>query len=354
MNNKVAIIGSGNYGIALSRVLGKNGVPVSMLVRSDEKLDILERNRTDANAQPTARVLGNVTLLTDLEQVLDGSNIILVTAPSKATRSVMQSIKPHYKDQVICLTAKGIEQGTGMLVPEVARDEIQSARICLLSGAGYAIDIANFTGTEVTVAGKPESTAVLKDCLHDKALGDAWLPFDEDKGKFIGRKGHDGSNFSVMESTDMIGASIYGPFKNMTAVMAGIIEGQTGKIESSVVIGAGIAQIMELIKTLGGEKETFNQSCGFPDIFLTCGLNAASRNRKFGLKVGQGESPEAVMKEIGTVEGYETLLALEDFFRRNKLPMPSIFRVLHSVLSGHERPVQNVFDAITMVNRQSK
>lgn len=54
---------------------------------------------------------------------------------------------------------------------------------------------------------------------------------------------------------------------------------------------------------MGGAAETFAGLSGIGDLIVTC-CSMHSRNRRAGILIGQGISPEEAVRRVGTVEGY--------------------------------------------------
>ena len=105
---------------------------------------------------------------------------------------------------------------------------------------------------------------------------------------------------------------------------------------------------------LGAQRETFMGLAGFGDLVLTCTDNQ-SRNRRFGLLLATGLTPQQALQEIGqVVEGYQAARALQGVAERLAVEMPicsGIFRILYEggdagdVVRGlMSRPIKAEFD----------
>jgi glycerol-3-phosphate dehydrogenase (NAD(P)+) len=129
--------------------------------------------------------------------------------------------------------------------------------------------------------------------------------------------------FRAFLSTDIVGVEIGGAVKNVLAVGAGLSDGLGFGANTRVaLITRGLSEMTRLGVALGARRETFMGLAGLGDLVLTCTDNQ-SRNRRFGLLLASGKSPEVAQQEIGqVVEGYHAALALRDVARRAAVVMP--------------------------------
>ena len=83
---------------------------------------------------------------------------------------------------------------------------------------------------------------------------------------------------------------------------------------------------------MGAKKDTFMGMAGLGDLVLTCTDNQ-SRNRRFGLLLGQGKAVDAAMESIGqVVEGYRNAKEVYNLAQRVGVEMPiteQIYQVLY-------------------------
>jgi glycerol-3-phosphate dehydrogenase (NAD(P)+) len=142
-----------------------------------------------------------------------------------------------------------------------------------------------------------------------------------------------GHNFRAYASSDMVGVEVGGATKNVLAIGAGISDGLGfGANTRIALITRGLAEMMRLGEALGADKETFMGLAGLGDLVLTC-TDDQSRNRRCGLLLAAGKTPEQAQSEIGqVVEGVLAARAVHDVARRVGVEMPiseQIYRVLY-------------------------
>jgi glycerol-3-phosphate dehydrogenase (NAD(P)+) len=129
--------------------------------------------------------------------------------------------------------------------------------------------------------------------------------------------------FRTYISTDIMGVEIGGAVKNVIAIGAGMSDGMGFGANTRVaLITRGLNEMTRLGVALGARTETFMGLAGLGDLVLTC-TDDQSRNRRFGMALAHGGSPEAAMKQIGqVVEGYRAASILREVARRHELDLP--------------------------------
>jgi glycerol-3-phosphate dehydrogenase (NAD(P)+) len=97
--------------------------------------------------------------------------------------------------------------------------------------------------------------------------------------------------------------------------------------------------MMRLGIALGAMRDTMMGLSGVGDLILTC-TNNQSRNRRFGIHIGQGESREASEKSINqVVEGIKTTREAYLLAQEHHIDMPitqQVYQVLYENLSPQQ------------------
>ena len=181
----------------------------------------------------------------------------------------------------------------------MARDVLPEAKLAVLTGPTFAIEVAKGLPAAVTLACEDEALAQdLQDMLG--------LP-----------------HFRPYLSADMIGAQVGAALKNVIAIACGIIEGRgLGENARAALLTRGIAEMGRLAEALGGCKETLSGLCGIGDLVLTAS-SMQSRNFSFGAALGRGEAIEEILKaRTGVTEGFYTAKAAADLAEKLGVDMP--------------------------------
>ena len=150
---KIGIIGAGVFGTALALTATRAGNNVLCYARNPETVDNINKNHTNPKYLPHIPLSDKICATSRLKDIFDDTNTILLTTTAQATREILKQITPYIrKDTIIVFCAKGIEAQSGKLLSEIAKEEIPNATIAVLSGPGFAIDIAQKKFVSVTIA----------------------------------------------------------------------------------------------------------------------------------------------------------------------------------------------------------
>jgi glycerol-3-phosphate dehydrogenase (NAD(P)+) len=258
----------------------------------------------------------------DLRQALDGARDVLIAVPSHGFRATLQSIKPHLgNDARIAWATKGFEIATGMLPHQVAREVLGSRAGAVLSGPTFAKEVGAGLPTAMTVASEDEHFA------KELALRLS------------------GPSFRAYTQTDIMGVEVGGSVKNVIAIGSGIADGMGFGANTRVaLITRGLAEMMRLGVALGAARETFMGLAGLGDLVLTC-TDDQSRNRRFGMALGRGQSLENAQGGIHqVVEGVTGARAVHEVAQRLGVDMPicrEIYRIMHE-----QKPVRDAVQAL--------
>ncbi|MDT0582360.1 NAD(P)H-dependent glycerol-3-phosphate dehydrogenase [Brumicola blandensis] len=318
----VAVLGAGSYGTALAFVLARNAVPTLLWGRSEKHIAQMQQSRSNEKYLPSAVFPADLDLTADLYEAVSSAFDILVVVPSHAFRETLETIQPFLNDhhRVIWAT-KGLEPGTGRILQDVAREVLgDKIPLAVVSGPTFAKEM---------VAGLP--TAI--------TLSSA----DAELGESFSQKLHCSKGFRVYKNDDLIGVQLGGAVKNVIAIGAGLADGLGfGANARTALITRGLAEMTRLGLAIGAKQETFMGMAGLGDLVLTCTDNQ-SRNRRFGLALGQGLTVEDAIESIGqVVEGYRNTDEVRLLSAQHDIEMPiceQIYQVLYQGKSAKDAAV---------------
>ncbi|MFN4173571.1 MAG: NAD(P)H-dependent glycerol-3-phosphate dehydrogenase, partial [Parachlamydiaceae bacterium] len=219
----------------------------------------------------------------------------------------------------IILTSKGIEQGTGLTLPEVAIEVLgEKARdqIALLSGPSFANEVC-----------RNLPTSVVSSSFNPETMKQASEIFTTE-------------TFRVYPNDDPLGVAYGGALKNIIAIAAGISEGlNLGFSSKAALITRGLHEMRKLAIARGCKAETINGLSGLGDVVLTAG-SLISRNFRFGHLIAQGLTPKEAQKQIGmVVEGAYTAVSALELSRSLGIDMPIteiVYRIIYENMKPHE------------------
>ncbi|EJF79355.1 Glycerol-3-phosphate dehydrogenase [NAD(P)+] [Candidatus Bartonella washoeensis] len=310
----MTIVGAGSYGTALAVTLARNGHSVILWGHDPQNIKELQKYRCNQAFLPGVLFPENLSLEASLETAITASRNIFIAVPSHVFHQVLYNVQP-YLDQHsrIIWATKGLEHGTGRLLQEVAREILgDKIPLAVFSGPTFAKELAIGLPTAITVAASDAE-------------------FSEELQKLF----HCDKSFRVYKNLDMIGVQVGGAVKNVIAIGAGMSDGMGfGANARIALITRGLAEISRLGIAMGAELSTFMGMTGLGDLVLTCTDNQ-SRNRRFGVLLGQGMDIEEAKKQIGQiVEGYLNTKEVHMLAQRTGVEMPIAEQVYHVLYCG--------------------
>ncbi|TRW48979.1 NAD(P)H-dependent glycerol-3-phosphate dehydrogenase [Aliidiomarina halalkaliphila] len=324
--SSVTVLGAGSYGTALAICIARKGQRTILWARDQAQVEQMQRTRENSRYLPDCPFPDLLTVETSLQKAVQASDTILVVVPSYGFAEVLKQIAPHLRASAgVAWATKGLEPETGRLLSEVATEILGEERaLAVLSGPTFAGEMAKGMPTAIAVAAnKKEFVSELSKALHcDRS-------------------------FRVYLNDDFIGMQLGGAVKNVIAIGAGMADGLGfGANTRTALITRGLAEMTRLGLALGGKPETFTGMAGLGDLILTCTDNQ-SRNRRFGLAIGQGKTVDQAMQEIGqAVEGYRNTREVVALAKRFGVEMP-ISEELYKVLYEGKDPKQVAQDLLS-------
>ncbi len=321
----VTVLGAGSWGTALAIQLARGGRPATLWGHDPRHMASLQAERVNTRYLPGVPLPDGLQLSGDLAGAVQGVRDILIVVPSHAFRGTLTAVQPYLRSDVRLMWAtKGLESGSGKLLHRVAEEVLGEAQtMAVVSGPTFAREVAVGLPTALTVASK-----------------------DADYARFVAERLRS-DTFRAYTSPDVAGVEVGGAVKNVLAIAAGISDGLGfGANARSALITRGLAEIMRLGNTLGGQHETFMGLAGLGDLLLTC-TDDQSRNRRLGLALGRGNALEAALADIDqVVEGVQTAREVHDLALSQGVEMP-ITEQVHAVLYEARAPKAAVHALLT-------
>ncbi|WP_114909564.1 NAD(P)H-dependent glycerol-3-phosphate dehydrogenase [Haemophilus haemolyticus] len=326
----ITVLGAGSYGTALAMTFSRNGSPTYLWGHNPAHIAQMQRERQNYRFLPDVIFPEELHLESNLAQAMEYSQDILIVVPSHAFGEILIKIKPHLKAHHRLIWAtKGLERNTGRLLQTVVEEQLGTQYpLAVLSGPTFAKELAQGLPTAITLASNNEQFAQ----------------------EFQSRI-HCSKHFRVYINSDMIGVQLGGAIKNVIAIGAGISDGMGfGANARTALITRGIAEISRLGTSLGANSNTFMGMSGLGDLVLTCTDNQ-SRNRRFGLMLGEGLDAKTAMENIGqVVEGFYNTKEAYLLAQRQGVEMPITEQIYQMLFCG--KSAQDV--AISLLGRECK
>jgi glycerol-3-phosphate dehydrogenase (NAD(P)+) len=323
---RYTVIGAGSWGTAVAAMIAPKVETTIWARREDVAEDITLHDR-NSEYLPGLDLPPELSATTDLEDAVEGADVLVVGVPSHGFRSILESAAPRIPPNVPILSlSKGIEQGTLMRMTQVTADVLpdhDSSVIGVLTGPNLAREI---------VGGQPAATVIaVQDDETARTL----------QGVFMGPR------FRVYTHSDVIGSESAGATKNVMAIAAGMAQGMGfGDNTLATLITRALVEMTRLGVAMGGDIRTFPGLAGLGDLVATCN-STQSRNHKVGVGLGEGRKLDDIIGEMNMVaEGVKStrgVLALSDQYGVEMPIAAQVGRVLYEGVS----PVEAIGELMT-------
>ena len=295
---EITVLGTGGFGLSLAVMLNGMGHKVTVWSKHESKIEDIRRDGENKVKLPGIKISPEIELTNDMSCV-KGKDLVIFGIPSSFVRSVAAEAAPHLdKKTVIVNTGKGLEAGSLKRMSVVIGEEIPNNPIVVLSGPSHAEEVAvGMPTTIVAASAENEYANYVQEIMSN-------------------------DNFRIYVNNDVTGCELGGALKNIIALCAGICDGMGyGDNTKAALMTRGISEITRLGTALGADPITFAGLTGIGDLIVTC-TSMHSRNRRAGILIGQGISPEEAVRLVGTVEGYFCTKAAYELAKQAGVTMP--------------------------------
>ena len=257
---KVAVMGSGSWGTALSILLCENGQDVRLWSYSAEECEALQIDREHKAFLPGVKIPQAIRITNQAEEALQGAEAVVLATPSRYMRSTMESFRGYLQPSMLLINvAKGLESDTLKTLAQVISEICPENPVAVLSGPSHAEEVSRRIPTSVVAAS------------HSRAAA------EQTQNLFMNEY------FRVYTNPDLIGVELGGALKNVIALACGISDGMGyGDNTKAALMTRGIAEMARLGMAMGADFHTFNGLSGVGDLIVTC-TSMHSRNRRAGI-----------------------------------------------------------------------
>ncbi|XP_014233051.1 glycerol-3-phosphate dehydrogenase [NAD(+)], cytoplasmic isoform X1 [Trichogramma pretiosum] len=330
----VCIIGSGNWGSAIAKIVGKNAAAddkfedrVTMYVYEEmidgKKLtEIINEQHENVKYLPGHKLPENVVAVPDVVEAAKDADILIFVVPHQFIRRICSTLLGKLKPNVIGISLiKGFDkkEGGGIeLISHIISRELQIP-MAVLMGANLASEVADEMFCETTIGCTDEVQGpILRDLLQTR-------------------------DFRVVVVKDVDSVECCGALKNIVACGAGFVDGLgLGDNTKAAVIRLGLMEMIKFVDVFfpGGKINTFFESCGVADLITTC---YGGRNRRVSEAfVKTGKTIEELEKEMlngqklqGPITAEEVNYMLRAKSMEARFPL---FTTVHRICVGELKP----------------
>ncbi|MCP5039201.1 MAG: NAD(P)-dependent glycerol-3-phosphate dehydrogenase [Rhodobacteraceae bacterium] len=301
MKQSIAVLGAGAFGTSLAISMSRDGNPVSLWARDIRDMAEARENSARLSGFPFPKSLTVTDKLARAAQ----ADILLIATPMQALSDFLTANQSLFQNKTLVTCCKGVDLSTGLGPVEIVRNSCPSACVAVLSGPGFAVDIAKGLPTALTLAS--DGGERLQEILSNETL-------------------------RLYRSSDLTGVALGGALKNIVAMACGLAIGAgLGESARAALLTRGFAEMNRFARHHGAHSETLAGLSGLGDLVLTA-TSEKSRNYAYGLALGRGD--EQAAKPGTTIEGMATAKAVSIIAKKQNIDMPVTDMVV-AVLTGH-------------------
>ncbi len=280
----ISVLGGGSFGTALANIAAMNGYQVYQWMRNADQAAEMAQLRENCRYLPGFALDPKLHPVTDFDAI-PRSQVVFVAIPSKNFRQVVRQVAALLQPgQMLISTTKGIEPESFKLMSQILTEEAPQCRVGVISGPNLAKEIATRQLTATVIASEH---AELCRCIQSTLHCDF---------------------FRVYAGSDMYGVELGGALKNIYAIAAGMSAALgMGENTRSMLMTRSLAEMSRFAVQMGADPLTFLGLAGVGDLIVTC-MSPLSRNYRVGFALGQGQSLQSAVEQLGEVaEGVNTL-----------------------------------------------
>ena len=305
---KIGVVGGGAWGTALAQVAAYGGRDTLLWAMEDAVVSAVNHTHENPVYLKGCKLDPAIKATTSFSE-LGGCDAWIVVTPAQHMRAVLSRMPCPNMPLILC--SKGIEEGSGKMLHEVAHEVCPTAPIAVLSGPSFAHEVADGLPTAVTLACEDDALA---ERLRQRLSSPA---------------------FRIYLSDDVVGAEVGGAVKNVLAIACGIAEGRRlGQNARAALIARGFMEMTRFALAQGARRETLAGLAGLGDLVLTCS-SPSSRNFSLGKGIGEGRPVAELMADRTTVaEGAFTAPVLAKLAREMGVEMP-IVSAVDALITGN-------------------
>lgn len=305
---RLAFLGGGSFGTAMSNLAARNGCDSTLWVRNKRTVKSLKKNRINKKYLPDYVLDERLKYEHDLKAAVQDKDIIFVAVPSSAFRETLKNIRPYLTGQAVVSLTKGMEKDTFSLMSDIIREELPEVNFGVMSGPNLAVEIMkNMPSASVIASDSEFLRHAVQSALHS-------------------------AFFRVFASDDVRGVELGGALKNIYAIAMGMAAHyKVGENTKAMLLTRALAEMSRFGVASGANPLTFLGLSGVGDLYATC-TSELSRNYRIGNMLGKGLSLEAAVKKLGqTAEGINTIQQVHEKATQLGIYMP-ITHALYAVI----------------------
>lgn len=315
--DKFTVIGSGSWATAIVKILCNNVEKVNWFVRIPESAEYIKKYKHNPRyLQSVEFNLDKINVITDLEEAINSSEILVIATPSAFLNDLFKDIPQEiFKGKVVFSAVKGIIPEFHSIPARFIHKTFGTPydEIGIISGPCHAEEVALERLSYLTIACQDEDIA------------------DEVAELFACRY------IKTTTSDDLFGTELSAVLKNVYSIASGICSGLGyGDNFQAVLISNAIQEIENFIDEVSPIHRDVKSSAYLGDLLVTA-YSKFSRNRTFGFMIGKGYSVKTAQMEMDMIaEGYYAVKSVMEINKKFQVDMPiveAVYNIIYEKIS---------------------
>lgn len=314
--NKVAVIGSGSWATAVSKMLLENVKRINWFIRKPETIEQFKKCKHNPRYLPGVEFNTNrISFYSNINDIVEESDILVLAVPSAYLPVILADLTVSMNKKYILSGIKGIVSEENLLVVEYLNKffNVPFEMMGVLAGPCHAEEVALERLSYLTVASLDEK----------RAANFARLI----KSEYI---------FTNV-SDDIWGTEYTSVIKNIIAIASGIVHGlRYGDNFQAVLISNAIQEIKRFVDTVHPITRDIKSSAYLGDLLVTA-YSQFSRNRTFGTMIGKGYSVRTAQLDMNMIaEGYFAAKSIHEINKKYQVDLPiseAVYQILYENVS---------------------
>jgi glycerol-3-phosphate dehydrogenase (NAD(P)+) len=318
-NDVVAVIGGGSWATALVKLLSNNVSSIHWWMRSEEAVSHVLRFKHNPRYLQSVEIdLDKVSVSTDLQGIVQSSDVVIIATPSAFMHESLSIIPPGLlANKIVFSAVKGIIPEYHAIPARYIHKTFGTpySNIGIICGPCHAEEVALERLSYLTIA-----------CSEER--------FANKMANFLSCR-----YLKTTISDDLFGTEISAILKNVYALASGICSGLGyGDNFQAVLVSNAIQEIERFIDSVHEVHRDTKTSAYLGDLLVTAYSNF-SRNRTFGAMIGKGYSVKSAQLEMNMVaEGYFATKSLMEINKKFQVNMP-ILEAVNNIIYKNSSPV---------------
>ncbi len=316
---KIAILGGGSWATALAKLLLNNCETIHWYMRRDDRIaDFMRLGHNPAYLTDVDFDVRRIYFSSDINQVCQECDTLLVAVPSPYFKSHMDKIEVSLANKCVVSAVKGIVPDDNELVTDylMHRFDVKTDNMLVISGPCHAEEVALSRPSFLTIG------------CHNIERAQAFSNILVSK------------NTKAITSSDVEGIEYAAVLKNVYAIAAGVVHGsKMGDNLLAMLVSNAIREMERFIDAVYPRPRQICDSVYLGDLLVTA-YSRFSRNHNFGAMIGKGYSVAAAKMEMEqTAEGYYGTKCIHDINKKYEVAMP-ILDGVYDILYRRISPVK--------------